>query len=147
MRAVIQRVENASVTVEDRLVGSIAKGLLVLLAVGTGDTSEDVAFIRRKILNLRVFPDQQGRMNLSLLDVGGEALVVSQFTLYGDFRKGNRPSYSRAALPEMAVKLYEELVDQIRSEGIGVSTGVFRAMMKVSLVNDGPVTLMVDSNE
>ncbi|MDA2924315.1 D-aminoacyl-tRNA deacylase [Acidobacteria bacterium AH-259-L09] len=147
MRAVIQRVGQASVTVQDEVVGAVCKGLLVLLAVEATDTVEDVSFLKRKILNLRIFEDEQGQMNLSLLDVEGELLIVSQFTLYGDCRKGNRPSYSRAAPPTHAEKLYEELIEQIRSEGVTVRTGIFQAMMKVALVNDGPVTLIVDSKK
>ncbi|MDA2930988.1 D-aminoacyl-tRNA deacylase, partial [Acidobacteria bacterium AH-259-O06] len=146
-RAVIQRVGQASVTVQDEVVGAVCEGLLVLLAVEATDTVEDVSFLKRKILNLRIFEDEQGQMNLSLLDVEGELLIVSQFTLYGDCRKGNRPSYSRAAPPTHAEKLYEELIEQIRSEGITVRTGTFQAMMKVALVNDGPVTLIVDSKK
>jgi D-aminoacyl-tRNA deacylase len=145
MRAVIQRVEQASVTVEGEVCGQIGPGLLVLLAVEQSDDEKDLLFINRKILNLRVFEDDQGRMNRSLLEVGGEILVVSQFTLYGDCRKGNRPSYSRAAAPEQAERLYDRLIEEMRREKIRVQSGRFQAMMKVALVNDGPVTLIVDS--
>jgi len=147
MRAVIQRVEEAEVTVEGATVGEISKGLVVLLAVEASDGLQDLAFLKKKILNLRVFEDEQGKMNLSLRDAGGSVLMVSQFTLYGDLRKGNRPSYSRAASPAQAKELYEELIEQLRSEGITVEAGEFQAMMKVALINDGPVTLIVDSNK
>ena len=145
MRAVIQRVDEAKVTVGGNVIGAVSKGLLVLIAVGTEDSREDVLFLKRKILNLRIFEDSQGTMNRSLLEVGGELLIVSQFTLYADCRKGNRPSYSRAAPPSRAHELYQELVRQIESERVSVRTGRFQAMMKVSLVNDGPVTIIVDS--
>ena len=147
MRAVIQRVEEARVTVEGRAVGEISKGLLVLLAIEASDGLRDLAFLKKKILNLRVFEDELGKMNLSLLDAGGSVLMVSQFTLYGDSRKGNRPSYSRAAPPTQAEKLYHELIEQLRLEGVTVEAGKFQAMMKVALINDGPVTLIVDSNK
>ena len=144
MRAVIQRVKEAAVTVEGATVGQISKGLLVLVAVEADDGPEDLAFLKKKILNLRVFEDQQGKMNLSLKDVAGNVLMVSQFTLYGDLRKGNRPSFSRAAPPTQAKELYQALIDQLRSEGITVESGRFQAMMEVALINDGPVTLIVD---
>ncbi len=147
MRAVIQRVEEARVTVESRAVGEISKGLLVLLAVEASDGLKDLAFLKKKILNLRVFEDEQGKMNLSLIDAGGSVLMVSQFTLYGDLRKGNRPSFSRAAPPTQAKELYDELIEQLRAEGVTVEAGKFQAMMKVDLVNDGPVTLIVDSRK
>ena len=146
MRAVIQRVEEAEVTVEGATVGEISKGLLVLLAVEASDGLQDLTFLKKKILNLRVFEDEQGKMNLSLRDVGGSVLMVSQFTLYGDSRKGNRPSYSRAAPPTRAKEIYDELIKQLRQEGVTVEAGKFQAMMKVALINDGPVTLIVDSN-
>lgn len=145
MRAVIQRVERASVAVGPEQIGSIERGLLVLLAVESGDGEEDLAFLKRKVLKLRIFDDPEGRMNLSVAEVGGEVLIVPQFTLYGDCRKGNRPSYSRAAPPELAQSLYERLIAEMREQGVRVQAGVFQAMMKVSLVNDGPVTLIVDS--
>ncbi len=147
MRAVIQRVEEARVTVESKAVGEISKGLLVLLAVEASDGMQDLAFLKKKILNLRVFEDEQGKMNLSLRDAGGSVLMVSQFTLYGDSRKGNRPSYSRAAPPTQAKELYQELIEQLRQEGVTVEAGKFQATMKVALINDGPVTLIVDSNK
>lgn len=145
MRAVIQRVDEAKVTVEGNVIGAVSKGLLVLIAVEKEDSREDVLFLKRKILNLRIFEDSQGTMNRSLLEVEGELLIVSQFTLYGDCRRGNRPSYSRAAPPSQALDLYQELVRQIESEKVSVRTGRFQSMMKVSLVNDGPVTIIVDS--
>ncbi len=145
MRAVIQRVEKASVTVDGTEVGAISRGLVVLLAIEVGDGEPDLSFLERKILNLRIFEDQQGKMNRSLQEVKGELLVVSQFTLYGDCRKGNRPSYSRAASPAEAEKLYRKLIERIRLQRVRVECGQFQAMMKLNLVNDGPVTLIVDS--
>ncbi len=147
MRAVIQRVEEARVTVEGRAVGEISKGLLVLLAVEASDGLKDLAFLKKKILNLRVLEDEQGKMNLSLIDAGGGVLMVSQFTLYGDLRKGNRPSFSRAAPPTQAKELNDELIEQHRADGVTVEAGKFQAMMNVALINDGPVTLIVDSNK
>lgn len=145
MRAVIQRVEKASVTVDGTEVGAISRGLVVLLAIEVGDGEPDLSFLERKILNLRIFEDQQGKMNRSLQEVKGELLVVSQFTLYGDCRKGNRPSYSRAASPAEAEKLYRKLIERIRLQRVRVECGQFQVMMKLNLVNDGPVTLIVDS--
>ncbi len=147
MRAVIQRVTRASVSVEGRVAGEIGAGLLVLLGVGRSDNSESAAYLAKKIANLRIFSDQAGKMNLSLLDIGGSALVVSQFTLYGDTRGGRRPSYIQAAPPEEASRLYEELVRSIRDLGVPVETGVFQAHMQVELVNDGPVTILLDSEK
>ena len=147
MRAVIQRVDEARVTVDGTVVGEISRGLLVFLGIETDDGEEDLAFLKRKIMNLRIFPDSDGKMNLSLADTGGSVLLVSQFTLYGDCRKGNRPSFIRAASPDRADQLYQELIQQLRSEGVGVESGEFQAMMKVDLVNDGPVTLIVDSKK
>lgn len=147
MRAVIQRVDNARVSVNGRETGSISRGLAVLLAVETSDSEEDLSFIKKKILNLRIFEDAEGKMNRSILEAGGQVLLVSQFTLYGDCRKGNRPSYSRAAPAPLAQELYERLIHEIRAEGIKVESGIFQAMMKVSLTNDGPVTLIVDSRK
>ena len=132
-------------TVDDEVTGEIDRGMLVLLGVATDDTSEDVRAMADKLSGLRIFDDEQGKMNLALADVGGEMLVVSQFTLYGDCRRGRRPSYSDAAPPELAERLYEEFVAAVRARGINVATGRFRAMMQVSLVNDGPVTLLVDT--
>ena len=147
MRAVIQRVDEASVAVGGTVVGRIPKGLLVFLGIESDDGEEDLAFLKRKILNLRIFPDSDGKMNLSLVDTGAAVLLVSQFTLYGDCRKGNRPSFIRAAPPDRADQLYRELIRQLRSEGVSVESGEFQAMMKVDLVNDGPMTLIVDSKK
>ena len=147
MRAVIQRVTRASVTVEGRVAGEIGAGLLVLLGVSRTDNPESATYLAEKIANLRIFSDEAGKMNLSLLDVGGSALLVSQFTLYGDTRGGRRPSYIQAAPPEQASRLYEEFVRSIRSLGVPVETGVFQAHMQVELVNDGPVTILLDSEK
>jgi D-tyrosyl-tRNA(Tyr) deacylase len=147
MRAVVQRVKSASVTVERKLVSEIRGGLLIFLGVAQEDTSADVDYLANKIANLRIFEDDEGRMNRSLLDVGGEALVVSQFTLYGDCRKGRRPSFIAAARPEKADALYQEFMDAITQIGVPVKAGVFQAMMDVGLVNDGPVTMMLDSSK
>ena len=147
MRAVIQRVKSASVTVEGEVVSEIHKGLLVFLGVAQEDTSADVEYMASKIANLRIFEDGEGRMNLSILDVGGEALVVSQFTLYGDCRKGRRPSFIHAARPEKADPLYQAFMDEISRLGVPVKAGIFQAMMDVELINDGPVTMMLDSNK
>lgn len=146
MRAVIQRVRNASVTVDGVLTGSIEQGLLILLGVTGGDTEKQGQWLASKLANLRIFPDDDGKMNRSLMDVGGGALVVSQFTLYGDCRKGRRPSFVGAAHPEIAEPLYERFCEQIESEGVGrVERGIFGAMMDVQLLNDGPVTLVIDT--
>ena len=147
MRAVIQRVKSASVTVEGKVVSEIRKGLLVFLGVAQEDTPADVDYMASKIANLRIFEDDEGRMNLSILDIGGEALVVSQFTLYGDCRKGRRPSFIHAARPEKADPLYQAFMDEISRLGVSVKAGIFQAMMDVDLINDGPVTLMIDSNK
>lgn len=145
MRAVIQRVERASVSVEGEIRGQIGAGFLVLIGVEEGDGDADFRYIADKVPNLRVFEDEQGKMNRSLLDVGGEVLAVSQFTLLGDARGGRRPSFITAARPETADPMYERLVADWRARGIRVETGVFGAHMKVSLVNDGPVTILLDS--
>ena len=147
MRAVVQRVTRAEVRVEGRLVGGIGRGLLVLLGIARDDTPEAGKVLAEKIVNLRIFDDDQGRMNRSLLEAGGAVLCVSQFTLYGDCRKGRRPSYDRAAPPETAQTLYESFVVSLRALGVTVETGEFRAMMDVELVNDGPVTLLLDSEK
>ena len=147
MRTVIQRVKSASVTVEGRVVSEISKGLLVFLGVAQEDTPADVDYMASKIANLRIFEDDEGRMNLSILDVDGEALVVSQFTLYGDCRKGRRPSFIHAARPEKADPLYQAFMDEISRLGVPVKAGIFQAMMDVELINDGPVTMMLDSNK
>lgn len=147
MRAVVQRVSSSKVTVEDTIKGQINKGLLVLLGVTHEDTSKDVDYTIDKILNLRIFEDENGKMNLSLKDVGGELLVVSQFTLYGDCRKGKRPSFSNAARPEVATPLYEEFIQKSKEQNIIVQTGQFGAHMMVDLTNDGPVTILLDSSK
>jgi D-aminoacyl-tRNA deacylase len=145
LRAVVQRVLRARVIVANQAVGEISAGLVVLLGVARGDTSESAAYLAEKVANLRVFADEAGKMNLSLVETGGDALAVSQFTLYGDTRGGRRPSYVRAAPPEEASRLYEEFVRVLRSFGVPVATGVFQAHMEVDLVNDGPVTILLDS--
>lgn len=147
MRAVIQRVKESRVEVKGRVVGQIGKGLLVLLGVKEGDTLEDVRYMVQKIPELRIFPDEKEAMNLSCVDVGGEILVVSQFTLWGDVRKGRRPSFTRAARPELAKELYEKVVQGLRDRGLRVETGIFQEMMEVFLVNDGPVTILLDSEK
>lgn len=144
MRAVCQRVSRARVTVDGKVVGSIGPGLLVLVAAAKQDGTEEVRWMADKIVGLRVFPDTQGKMNLSLTDVRGEILVVSQFTLYGDCRKGKRPSYSEAAPPAEAEGLYRSFIDALQARGIPVQEGIFGAMMQVELVSDGPVTLILD---
>jgi D-tyrosyl-tRNA(Tyr) deacylase len=145
MIAVVQRVKESSVTVDGKIIGKIGSGLLVLLGIAKKDTINDIDYIADKILNLRIFEDENKKMNRSVLDTGGEMLVVSQFTLLGDCRKGRRPSFIDAAEPEKANELYEKFVEKIRGKGVKVQTGMFRAMMDVSLVNDGPVTLIVES--
>jgi len=147
LRAVVQRVDWARVVVENDTVGAIDKGLLVLLGVTGDDSDRDVSWMAEKIVNLRIFEDENGKMNLSLRDVGGKALVVSQFTLYGDCRKGRRPSFVKAAEPAMAERLYESFMDAVKDLGVAVERGKFGAHMKVELCNDGPVTLIVDSKE
>ena len=147
MRCVIQRVTEASVTAEGKLSGQIQKGFMVLIGVSVRDTEKDVAYMAGKVPNLRIFEDDQGKMNRSLLDVGGSILAVSQFTLYGDARGGRRPGFTDAARPEEANRLYEQLVEAWRGMGVHVETGVFRTDMKVSLVTDGPVTILMDSEK
>jgi D-tyrosyl-tRNA(Tyr) deacylase len=147
MRACIQRVRHATVTVEQRVVGAIDRGLVVLLGVGQQDTAEDAQFLAEKIVALRIFDDDDGKMNRSMADVGGAMLVISQFTLFGDCRKGRRPSFIDAAPPDVAERLYETFVSAVRSLGIRVETGVFRAQMDVALINEGPVTLLLDSKK
>ena len=145
MRAVLQRVSQASVTVGDEVVGAIGRGLLILLGIGVGDSEAEARLLAEKTANLRIFADEEGRFNRSLLDIGGEALVVSQFTLYADTRRGRRPSFSDAAPPEIAAPLVDIFADELRRLGVAVSTGRFGAMMQVALVNDGPVTILLDS--
>ncbi len=147
MRAVVQRVSQASVRVDGQICGAIGAGLLVLLGVGKNDLEQDAALLADKITNLRIFDDEQGLMNLSLLEVQGEMLVVSQFTLFGDCRKGRRPSYSTAAPPTEAARLYEQFISEIRARQIPVATGKFQTAMDVALVNNGPVTLLLDTEK
>lgn len=147
MRAVVQRVKRASVEVEEEIIGEIGKGLLVLLGVGEDDTNEDIDYMVNKILGLRIFEDNNGKMNLSLMDIKGEILVISQFTLYGDVRKGRRPSFTDSAKPEKAEKIYEEFISKCKEEGILVESGEFAADMDVELINQGPVTIMIDSKK
>ncbi len=147
MRAVIQRVSRAKVSVDSETTGEIGKGILVLLGVSREDSEKEANYLLEKILNLRIFEDESGKMNLSMLDISGELLVVSQFTLYGDSRKGRRPSYIEAAVPEIANNLYEYFVNQARQQLSKVETGRFQAMMDVELVNDGPVTILLDSSK
>jgi D-aminoacyl-tRNA deacylase len=147
MRAVVQRVSCARVLVEGRVTGEIATGVVVLLGVGKTDTSESAKYLAEKIANLRIFADESGKMNRSIIDGGGSALVVSQFTLYGDTRGGRRPSYIQAASPEVAKSLYEGFMADLRSMGVSVAAGVFQAHMEVELVNDGPVTILLDSEK
>ncbi len=145
MRAVVQRSGPASVSIGQEIAGEIDSGLVILLGVAPDDDLKKSIWLAEKIANLRIFPDDEDKMNLSLIDVGGQALVVSQFTLYGDCRKGRRPNFTKAARPELAEPLYEDFCQRLRDQGVSVSTGRFGAMMKVKLVNDGPVTLLIDS--
>ena len=147
MRCVVQRVTQASVTSGGTLAGSVGPGMMVLIGVSAEDTEKDLKYMAEKVPNLRIFDDENGVMNRSILDAGGSILAVSQFTLYGDARGGRRPSYIRAAKPEMADRLYEQLVAAWRDKGIHVETGVFQTDMQVSLVNDGPTTLLMDSTK
>jgi len=145
LRAVIQRVKKAQVTVNGEVTGTIGEGLVVLLGVAKGDTEKDATYLADKIINLRVFEDEEGKLNRSLLDVGGQILAVSQFTLLGDCRKGRRPSFGNAAVPEEAEPLYNVFVNAIKDADINVATGVFRTEMVVEIHNDGPVTLIIES--
>jgi len=147
MRAVVQRVSRAQVTVDEEIVGKIGRGLLVLLAVTHADSEADADYLAEKIVGLRTFEDQNGKMNLDTASVSGEILAVSQFTLYGDVRRGKRPSFDAAAPPERARQLYEYFVERIRAAGLPCHTGRFREMMQVELVNDGPVTILLDSSK
>lgn len=147
MRAVVQRVSKGQVTVDNEVVGKIGMGFVVLLGVADGDTQEDVVWMAGKVVGLRVFEDAAGKMNLSLTDVGGQVLAISQFTLLGDCRKGRRPAFIEAAKPEQANALYESFVAEVRGAGISVETGRFRTHMNVELTNDGPVTLLLDSRK
>ena len=147
MRGVVQRVPSSSVTVDGVISGQIDAGMMVLIGVSVDDTESDLKYMAEKVPNLRIFDDENGVMNRSVLDVGGSILAVSQFTLYGDARGGRRPSYIRAAKPDKADELYEKLIARWREKGIHVETGVFRTEMKVSLINDGPVTILLDSEK
>lgn len=147
VRAVVQRASEASVRVDGEVVGQIGPGLVVLLGVGKDDADRDAEILADKVLNLRVFPDEAGQMNRSVQDAGGGLLVISQFTLMGDARRGRRPSYIEAAAPDEANRLYEHFVARLRPSGLEVATGVFRAMMDVALVNQGPVTILLDSRK
>ncbi len=147
MKAIVQRVKESKVEVKGEIVGAIASGLLIFLGVGKDDSEKDCTYLVNKISHLRIFPDEKELMNLSLVNTGGAALIVSQFTLLGDCRKGRRPSFARAARPETAKKLYEHFISMMQEKGIQVATGRFQEMMDVSLINDGPVTLILDSKE
>jgi D-tyrosyl-tRNA(Tyr) deacylase len=147
MRAVSQRVKSAQVIVNDKIIGSIGFGLLVLLGISREDNCDDADYLVEKTINLRIFDDQDGKMNRSLLDVGGEMLIVSQFTLIADCRKGRRPSFSAAAEPAEAKKLYQYFIERVKEKGITVATGEFQALMEVGLINNGPVTILMDSKK
>lgn len=147
MRAVVQRVSGASVSVEGRVVGETGRGLVVFLGVGAGDTESDADYLAEKMVGLRIFPDEEGKMNRSVTEAGGGILIVSQFTLYGDCRKGKRPSFITAAEPGEANRLYEYCVGRVRGFGVPVATGQFQAMMDVKVSNDGPVTILLDSRK
>jgi len=145
MRVVIQRVSEASVTINDAIEGKINTGFMILLGIGHEDSNEDIEWLTQKITNLRVFSDEEGKMNLSILDIKGEILLISQFTLFASTKKGNRPSFIQSAKPKIAIPLYEKFIESLKDFGISVSTGIFGADMKVSLTNDGPVTIIIDS--
>jgi D-aminoacyl-tRNA deacylase len=147
MRAVIQRVSRAEVVIGDIKTASIGEGLVVFLGVRSGDSNSDLVWMADKIISLRIFPDENGKMNISLADINGEMLIVSQFTLHGDCRKGRRPGFSAAAPPEIAEPLYNQFIEEVRQRGIRLATGTFQAAMAVSLVNDGPVTILLDSEK
>lgn len=145
MRALVQRVSRGAVKVDDEIVGQIGHGLVILLGVSHDDGTGEVNFVADKCINLRIFEDDNGKMNRSLLEVGGEALIISQFTLYGDCRKGRRPGFNDAALPEHAIPLYEEFIARVEDSGVKTATGIFGASMQVEIINEGPVTLLVES--
>ena len=147
MRAVVQRVAEANVKVKGNVVGEISKGLLVFLGVGEDDSEKDLEYMVDKVHGLRIFEDENNKMNLSVMDIGGELLVVSQFTLYGDVRKGKRPSFTSSAYPELAEEIYEQFIEKCREKGIRTEKGVFGAHMEVSILNDGPVTILIDSKK
>ena len=146
MRAVIQRVSRAKVQVEGQITGQIGMGLLIFLGVGNGDSTKEADYLLEKIVNLRIFEDTTGKLNLSLLDIHGELMIISQFTLYADCRKGRRPSFTDAAPPEAAKALYEYFLEKARLTGLPVASGIFQAMMEVELINSGPVTILLDSS-
>lgn len=146
MRLVIQRVSEASVTIDGSIRGAIARGFMILVGIEQADTTEDVDWLVQKVVNMRIFPDEEGKMNCSLTDVGGGLLIISQFTLHASTKKGNRPGFIQAARPELAIPLYERFIESCRNAGVQqVETGIFGADMKVALVNDGPVTIVIDS--
>lgn len=147
MRAVIQRVTKASVTVNEEVVGAISEGVVTFLGIGTHDKNSDIDWMAEKIVNLRIFEDNQGKMNLSLRDIGGEMLIISQFTLYGDCRKGRRPGFSGAAPPDLAEPMYKQFINNVEQLGIQTASGKFQAEMEVDLTNNGPVTMLLDSNK
>ena len=147
MRAIVQRVSEASVSISGESTSTIGRGLVVFVGIASGDTNKDAAWMADKIVQLRIFPDAQEKMNLSLADIGGEMLIVSQFTLQGDCRKGRRPGFSAAAAPELAEPLYRRFIEEVLRHGIGTATGTFQATMAVRLINDGPVTMMLDSTK
>lgn len=147
MRAVVQRVKKGSVEIEKKEIGKIEEGLIILLGVGRNDVEKDAEYLAEKIVNLRIFEDKEGKMNLSVKDINGQILVISQFTLYGDCKKGRRPSFISAALPDKAVKLYDYFVKYIKNYGLKIETGEFQAMMLVKIYNDGPVTILLDSEK
>lgn len=147
MRAVVQRVASAKVEVEGEITGKISKGLLIFLGIGEDDDDNDLAYLFDKIVGLRIFEDHNNKMNLSIQDIGGEILVISQFTLYGDVRRGKRPSFSKSAHPDIAKEVYKEFIEKAKDIGIHTEEGVFGAHMDISLVNDGPVTILIDSKK
>lgn len=147
MRAVVQRVKEASCTVDGKKVGEIDKGIVLFLGIGQGDEEKDLNYLVEKVLGLRIFSDDEGKMNLSLEDIEGEILIISQFTLYGDVRKGKRPSFTRSSSPELGEKYYNKFIEEVRNMGVKAETGVFGADMDIELINDGPVTILLDSEK